>query len=269
VLSTKYGSFAVALSDHHAGGTNVGRVIVNGERLGGADTRQRYFLGSELARDLRLLFPGVYADAYGSYGLRSFRYVEMVFGNVGNVASIRQLVPQRRIFAMRAPRAISLQEISRRTGLPAVEVRRYNPALIRQVPARGHVYLPTYIREFGPDVSFWHRAASANYADTLDEFLALDRPPEDWEGPAHIARLRRFQARFRQTGSEEGAVMAAVLGYVIADAETSGRAAILDDFRRSPHVAALVERGAVERTRAQVARAQPVSTGSSDTRRGP
>ena len=34
VLATKYGSFIPALSEHNAGGTNVGRTLINGEHLG-------------------------------------------------------------------------------------------------------------------------------------------------------------------------------------------------------------------------------------------
>ena len=57
VLATNYGSFIPALSEHNAGGTNVGRTLINGEHLGAEDVRDRYFLGSKLARDLRAL-PG-------------------------------------------------------------------------------------------------------------------------------------------------------------------------------------------------------------------
>ena len=53
VLATKYGSFIPALSEHNAGGTNVGRALINGQYLGAKDVRTRYFLGSQLARDLR------------------------------------------------------------------------------------------------------------------------------------------------------------------------------------------------------------------------
>src|SRR5262249_1007947 len=35
VLATKYGSFIPALSEHNAGGTNVGRALIAGEYLGG------------------------------------------------------------------------------------------------------------------------------------------------------------------------------------------------------------------------------------------
>ncbi|MET0166658.1 MAG: transglycosylase SLT domain-containing protein, partial [Vicinamibacterales bacterium] len=53
VLATKYGSFIPALSEHNAGGTNVGRTLINGERLGATDIRTQYLLGAQLARDLR------------------------------------------------------------------------------------------------------------------------------------------------------------------------------------------------------------------------
>ena len=42
VLATMYGSYIPALSEHHSGGVNVGRVVINGERLGGADSREQY-----------------------------------------------------------------------------------------------------------------------------------------------------------------------------------------------------------------------------------
>src|SRR5262249_50195545 len=48
VLATKYGSFIPALSEHNAGGTNVGRALIAGEQLGGADVRAPYLLGSQL-----------------------------------------------------------------------------------------------------------------------------------------------------------------------------------------------------------------------------
>ena len=64
VLATKYGSFIPALSEHNAGGTNVGRTLINGEHLGAQDVRARYFLGSKLARDLRALPGREYEDVY-------------------------------------------------------------------------------------------------------------------------------------------------------------------------------------------------------------
>ena len=39
ILATMYGSFIPALSEHHSGGVNVGRTIINGERLGGTTPR--------------------------------------------------------------------------------------------------------------------------------------------------------------------------------------------------------------------------------------
>jgi len=60
ILATRYDSFIPALSAHHAGGTNVGRVLVNGERLGGATPRDQYFLVG-----LRTVDAGKYKDIYG------------------------------------------------------------------------------------------------------------------------------------------------------------------------------------------------------------
>jgi hypothetical protein len=81
ILATKYGSFVPALSEHHAGGTNVGRTIIKGARLGGGDVRSQYFLGSDLALALRALPGREYGELYRTYGPRSHRYTELVFGN--------------------------------------------------------------------------------------------------------------------------------------------------------------------------------------------
>jgi hypothetical protein len=59
--------------------------------------------------------------------------------------------------------------------------------------------------------------------------------------------LRGFERRFRNTRSEEGTVMATVLGYVIQEVLTSGRGAILEEFRNSPDVQRQFERAVLER----------------------
>ena len=69
----------------------------------------------------------------------------MVFGNTINVERLTTKYPQSRIFAMRSPRPVPIAEITSRTGLSAEEVRRYNPALARQVPAQANIYLPVYV----------------------------------------------------------------------------------------------------------------------------
>src|SRR4030095_6956572 len=125
VLATKYGSFIPALSEHNAGGTNGGRALINGEYLGAEDVRTRYFLGSQLARDLRALPGKEYEQVYYSYGPRSYLYAEMVFGNTFNVTELVASIPQEPIQAMRTPRAISLSEIVNRTGLARAEVQRF------------------------------------------------------------------------------------------------------------------------------------------------
>ena len=162
ILATRYGSFIPALSEHHSGGTNVGRIIVSGGRLGGEDVRDRYFLGSQFARDLRKIALYGYRDIYRTYGPRSAVYAEMVFGNMVNIANLRASMPQTQIFAMRTTRAISLAEITRRTHLSADDIRRFNPSLLTQVPARATLYLPLYVKEFGADVTFWHRPAGSS-----------------------------------------------------------------------------------------------------------
>ena len=204
VLATKYGSFIPALSEHHAGVTNVGRTVVNGQRLGGDGARDQYFLGSEFARDLRTMSPRTFRDIVGTYGPRSFLYTEMVFGNAQNAADLRATIPQEEIFAIRVQRTISIDEIRRRTGLSANELRRFNPALVRQVPASANLYLPSPVEELGRDVSFWHHAAPPEFAAVLNDFVRLEALPHEWDHPSFEAVLRSFQQRFLETDTEGG-----------------------------------------------------------------
>ena len=246
VLATKYGSFIPALSEHNAGGTNVGRALITGERLGGTDVRARYLLGSQFARDLRTLPDNGYEELYGSYGVRSYLYAEMVFGNTLNVRSLIASTPQTAIHAMRTPRPIPLADIVRRTGLAADEVRRFNPALVDRVPVRSTLYLPAYVSEFGSDVAFWRRQAAASYLAVLDDFVRLPAGVDRWDDPAFAPVLADFRRRFRETQTEEGAVMETVLAYVMDQAYTSRRRTILIDYRNSPKTWWLVERGVLE-----------------------
>jgi len=242
ILATKYGSFIPALSEHHAGGTNVGRILVNGERLGGKDSRAQYFLGSDLAVGLRSISEGGYKDIYGSYGPRSYRYAEMVFGNASTIEETIAGAKQKRIYAMRTSQALTREEIARRTGLSMDVIGRYNPALVKKVPAGATLYLPKYVEAFGEDVSFWHRDAAAAFVTLLDEFTAIDEPAEEWESRRFAATLRDYEQRFRATGTEEGIVMATVLSYVRR--ETAGpRASILATFRTSDAILTLFEQG--------------------------
>ena len=253
ILATRYGSFIPALSDHHSGGVNVGRVLINGERLGATNVRDQYLLGSRLVRDLRRLDLYGYRDLYRTYGPRSHLYAEMVFGNMATVRELTNSARQGAIHAMRTTRAIPLAEITRRTRLSSDEIRRYNPALVKRVPAHADLYLPVYVKEFGRDVSFWHRPASPEYSAALSDFLNLDAPSERWDDGTLTPVLRRFEKRFRATNSEEGTVMATVLAYVIADAETSGRREILAAFRNDENVRQLFERGLLQRVTTNLA----------------
>jgi hypothetical protein len=246
VLGTKYGSFIPALSEHNAGGTNVGRALINGERLGAADVRARYFLGSKLARDLRALRGREYTEVFRTYGFRSYLYAEMVFGNTFNVRNLMASTPQMPIYAMRTPRAISLDEIMSRTHLSADEVRRFNPVLVDGVPAQATLYLPFYVSEFGLDVAFWRRSPSQSYATVLDDFMRLDAGPERWDDPGFAPVLMEFRRRFSETNTEEGGVMATVLAYAMDQAYTSSRRALLSEFRSNEQVRRLIERGVLE-----------------------
>ncbi len=241
VLATKYGSFIPALSEHHAGSTNVGRTVINGARLGGIDIRDRYLMGAQFAKDVRTLAPRQFSDIVGSYGPRSYLYGEMVFGNMETVAHIRDEHPQEAIYAMRASHDLSLDEIVRVSGVARGEVKRFNPALVRRVPRGATLYLPTQVDALGSDVAFWHRPAPDDYAEVLYDFVQLSVALEEWESPQFEAVLQGFRERFRATGVEEGDVMDAVLGYVIQELPLMGRR--LEAFRTDPAIARLFEEG--------------------------
>jgi hypothetical protein len=243
ILATMYGSFIPALSEHHAGGVNVGRVVINGERLGGTNAREQYLMGAEFVRDLRGVSVRQYADLYRTYGPRSYLYAEMVFGNTLTVQRLTTEIPQSRIYAMRTSRAVPLGDIRRRTRLAEDEIKRFNPALVRQVPAKGTLYLPDYVEAFGRDVSFWHHPTPPSFAAALNDFVRLEASIQQWHEPEFEDTLRQFQRRFNDTKTEEGTIMASTLAYVIGDLRTSRRAAILEDFRTSGRIRDLFERG--------------------------
>jgi hypothetical protein len=251
VLGTKYGSFIPALSEHNAGGTNVGRTLIAGAQLKAEDVRTRYLLGSKLSLDLRALPGRKYVPVHESYGPRSYFYAEMVFGNTFNIASLMASTEQQPIYAMRTPRAISLNEIVERTNLTADEVRLFNPALADRVPQDGTLYLPHYVGEFGRDVAFWRRAADPSYAAVLDEFVRLDPDPERWDDPSFAGVLGGFQRRFSDTNTEEGTIMATVLAYAMDQAYASPRRTLLSEYRHSEQVRQLIAGGVLELERGQ------------------
>jgi hypothetical protein len=239
----------------------VGRVLVIGERLGAADVRRRYFEGSDFARDLRAISLSRFRDLVGTYGFRSALYAEMVFANAPAIDSLRSVIPQERVWAVRTTRAVTLQEIQRATGLSEREVKRFNPALVRQVPKGAALYLPEPAERLGADVSFWHRPATPEFAALLEEFVALDAPPEAWEEPGFLEVLSDFRRRFRATATEEGTVMDAVIGYVMQEIPSTHR--VLDEYRTSPRVQRAFEAG-VEARQAAPGQAVPTQTPSPD-----
>lgn len=246
ILATMYGSFIPALSEHHAGGVNVGRTLINGQRLGGADVREQYLRGSAFVRELRAISLRHYKQLFRTYGPRSALYAEMVFGNTFNVINMTGETPQDPVFAMRVPRDTPLSTILKKTGLSKDEVRRYNPALVRKVPKGANLYLPSYVPEFGPDVSFWHRPADPAFAVALGEFVRLEATVEQWHQRAFARTLKSFQTRFDRMDSEEAVVMATMLRYVIGDLTTSRRGAILEEYRTSQDIQDLFEEGVRE-----------------------
>src|SRR6187200_2876772 len=236
ILATMYDSYIPALSEHHAGGVNVGRTMINGERLGGVGSREQYLMGSHFAASLRDISIQRYRDLFRTYGPRSSLYAEMVFGNTINVRRIVAENPQSRIYAMRTSESWRALDITARTGLKLDEVKRFNPALGARVPAQANLYLPFYVKTFGKDVSFWHRPPTQAYAAALNDFLRLDSGIERWHDANFEPTLRAFQERFEATNTEEGSVMATTLAYVITDLRTSRRAAILEEFRTSTKI---------------------------------
>jgi hypothetical protein len=246
ILATMYDSFIPALSEHHAGGVNVGRTVINGERLGGAGSREQYFMGSDFAASLRDISIHRYRDLFRTYGPRSSLYAEMVFGNMVNVTRMIEEYAQSPIFAMRTMQPLRALDITARTGLKLDEVKRFNPALGVRVPAKANVYLPFYVKAFGDDVSFWHRPPTPEYAAALNDFLRIESGISRWHEVSFETTLRTFQERFERTNTEEGSVMATTLAYVISDLRTSRRAAILEEFRNSGRILDLFKKGVEE-----------------------
>jgi hypothetical protein len=182
-----------------------------------------------------------------TYGPRSFAYTEMIFGNTVTVERLREEYPQEQIFAMRVQRSTPIEQVRNRTGLSLDEIRRFNPALLRQVPAGANLYLPVLVEEFGPDVSFWRRPASSEYTAALSDFVRLEANLDGWDDPAFESILRGFQRRFEETNTEEGWIMGTVLAYVIDETYRSRRREILVEFRESERIRNLFEEAVAER----------------------
>jgi hypothetical protein len=248
VLATKYDSYIPALSEHHTGGANVGRIIINGARLGASSVRDRYLAGAEFVRDVRAAAPGMFSDIYGTYGPRSFLYAEMIFGNTGRVESLIASEPQADIFATRLRARVSLTRLAAVSGVAVDEIRRYNPSIASQVPARTTVYLPKPVTALGTDVSFWRRAPRASYQSVLSRFVALDAPLETWNSAPFDAVLRRFQQQFAATKTEEGTIMSTMLAYVLSDRQHSREREILEEFAASARISERFDEAQLQRT---------------------
>lgn len=115
ILATKYGGFIPALSEHHTGGANVGRTLINGERLG----PRTIFLGRRVRPRSACRVSRCIQRSVRHARSRSFLYAEMVFGNAPTVTHLIATTPQSKIFAMRTTRSLTITDISRRLGLSA------------------------------------------------------------------------------------------------------------------------------------------------------
>jgi hypothetical protein len=80
----------------------------------------------------------------------------------------------------------------------------------------------------------------------LDDFMRLVPGAEQWDDPAFASVLADFRRRFKATNTEEGAVMDTVLAYVMDQAYTSSRRALLAEYRNSERVRSLIEGGVLE-----------------------
>jgi hypothetical protein len=127
-------------------------------------------------------------------------------------------------------------------------VKRFNPALVRQVPKGATVYLPMLVEDFGPDVSYWHRPASAEYASVLNDFVRIEVAPDQWDDPAFEAILQAFQKRFSETHTEEGTVMATAIAYVLGQVGSTRN--VMTEYRSSKSVQTLFERAVRDRAAA-------------------
>jgi hypothetical protein len=81
----------------------------------------------------------------------------------------------------------------------------------------------------------------------LTEFLGLDVSIEQWDSPSFDTVLSRFRKRFEATASEEGAVMATTLGYMLEERRSNRQAQILAEFRSSERIAQLFEDARLQR----------------------
>jgi hypothetical protein len=182
----------------------------------------------------------------GSFGPHSFRYAEIVFGNLRTIAELKETTPQAQIFAMRPDRSLPIDEIVKRTKLSTDEIRRFNPALVNRVPAGANVYLPFYVEVFGSDTAFWHRPPTPDYWNELREFARLDErySLDQWHDGSVLDELSAFETRFRATGTEEGEIMATVIAFVIGELEDGRQMEILAGFRSSERARQLLEHGA-------------------------
>ena len=178
----------------------------------------------------------------------------MTFGNGENVRLLTNSMPQTRDLRD----AHFARDSARRDQTTDVALGRRDPPLQSRAGQEGSGAAPRSIcratrSELGRDVAFWHRAPSEAFTSALNDFVRLDATVEEWEDPAFERVLRDFQRRFAATNTEEGSVMATVLAYATQEAYTSGRSAILHEFRTSSQIRELFDLAVSEREAVRLA----------------
>ena len=107
---------------------NVGRTVINGERLGGVGSRGQYLMGSDFAASLRDTSIERYRDLFRTYGRRSSpmpRWCSATRSTSGG-SSPRIHSSNYAMWMSESWRAL---DITARTGLKLDEVKRFNPVL--------------------------------------------------------------------------------------------------------------------------------------------
>ena len=229
ILTTMYDSFIPALSEHHAGGVNVGRTVVNGAQARGAAARgSSTCWGRTSSRALRDISvrPLQCAVPHVRPPLGAVRR-DGVRQHVQRAPDLLRDTPQSEIHAMRVPRNTSLSTRGgEQTGLSRREVKRYNPALVRQrAEGRGAVSACLISKSSARTCRSGAGRPAKNTPRRSRTSSAWKPQLDEWHEPAFEETLQQFRERFAATGTEEGTVMATTLAFVIDDLSAAAAAA--------------------------------------------
>ena len=223
VLATKYGSFIPALSEHNAGGTNVGRALIAGEYWAGGRPRP---IPSRLAARPR---PANASRQGLPTGLRSYGYPLASLRGDGLWQHV-QRQPADRVDAANADsrHAHAARDYADRDRQAyGSHCRRGTPLRsgTRRSRARWSHALPSVLRQ---RVRCGRRVLAPAGQSCLTRPFSMNScasslAPNDGTIRAFAPVLADFKRRFRETNTEEGLVMETVLAYTMDQAYTSTR----------------------------------------------